>query len=100
MPNARCSLLLLMLALAGAIGAPSALAAPATYGGISSDGTVAVFSSAEQMVPGDTDQESDVYVRTFDSGLGEYVTRQVSLGPSGGNDTLPSFFDGISADGT
>jgi len=100
MPTARFVLLFLSLALGCAIAAPSALGAPATYGGISSDGSVAVFSGAEQMVPGDTDQEVDVYVRAFDSILGEYVTRQVSLGPSGGNDTLPSFFDGIAADGT
>ncbi|HET8814823.1 MAG TPA: hypothetical protein VFM51_07700 [Solirubrobacterales bacterium] len=99
MPLIRLYLLFLAMALGCAVGAPGALAAPATYGGISSDGSVAVFSTAEQMVPGDTDQEVDVYVRAFDSGLGEYVTRQISLGPSGGNDTLPSFFDGISADG-
>lgn len=100
MPTTRLSLILLALALACAVAAPSALAAPATYNGISSDGSVAVFSTKEQMVPGDTDQEADVYVRSFDSALGEYVTRQASLGPTGGNDTLPSVYNGISADGS
>lgn len=95
----RLSLLVVVSSFACAIGASSALAAPATYNGISSDGSVAVFSTKEQMVPGDTDQEADVYVRSFDSVLGEYVTRQVSLGPTGGNDTLPSVYNGISADG-
>jgi len=77
----------------------SALAAPAFYDGNSADGSVAVFSTKEQMVPGDTDQELDVYVREFDSGLGEYLTREVSIGPRGGNDAQPATFDGMSKDG-
>lgn len=81
------------------LGAATAAAAPATFDGISADGTIAAFSTKEQMVPGDTDQEEDVYVRAFDSTLGEAVTREVSIGPSGGNDTLPAHYDGISADG-
>jgi hypothetical protein len=93
--------LALLCATAGSVAlASSALAAPAFYGGISADGSVAVFSTKEQMVPGDTDQEADVYVRSVDPILGEYVTREVSIGPSGGNDTLPSTYNGISADGT
>jgi hypothetical protein len=100
MPTLRLSLVVTALAFACAFSASSALAAPATYNGISTDGSVAVFSTKEQMVPGDTDQEFDVYVRAFDSGLGEYVTREVSIGPAGGNDTLPANYDGISADGS
>jgi len=100
MPIIRLSSLLLALLAVFATGTSTALAAPVTYGGIAADGSVAAFSTKEKMVPGDTDQEEDVYIRAFDSGLGEYVTRQVSLGPTGGNDTLPSQYNGISADGT
>lgn len=99
MPFTRASLFLLVLALVIGMGSSSALAAPAFYDGISADGSVAVFSTTEKMVPGDTDNEEDVYVRAFDKNLGEYVTREVSIGPKGGNDTLPAHFDGISADG-
>jgi len=79
---------------------PSAMAAPAFYDGNSADGSIAVFSTKEQMVPGDTDQELDVFVREFDSGLGEYLTREVSIGPKGGNDAQPATFDGMSSDGS
>ncbi len=80
--------------------AQSALAAPAFYDGNSSDGSIAIFSTKEQMVPGDTDQELDVYVRAFDMGLGENLTREVSIGPVGGNDALPAIYSGISSDGS
>lgn len=93
------TLLTASLALGGAIIAAPVFAAPAAFDGISTNGSVAVFSTKEQMVPGDTDQEEDVYVRSYDSTLGEMVTREVSIGPSGGNDTLPAHYDGISADG-
>lgn len=99
MPATRISLFLLVLALAVGLRSSSASAAPAFYDGISADGSVAVFSTTERMVPGDTDNEEDVYVRAFDKTLGEPVTREVSIGPKGGNDTLPAHFDGISADG-
>ena len=79
---------------------PTASAAPAFYAGNSSDGSIAVFSSKEQMVPGDTDQEEDVYVRSFDVDLGEYLTREASIGPRGGNDAQPAHYDGISRDGS
>jgi hypothetical protein len=78
----------------------SALAAPANYNGISADGKVAIFSTSEQMVPGDTDPTVDIFERIFEPSIGEYVTRQVSIGPFGGNDTLPATFDGISSDGS
>ena len=81
------------------LGCSSALASPAFYDGNSVDGSTAVFSTKEQMVPGDTDQKLDVYVREFDSGLGEYLTREVSIGPKGGNDAQPATFDGMSSDG-
>lgn len=80
------------------VAAPSAQAAPAFYDGNSSDGSVVAFSSKEQMVPGDTDQQEDVYVRSFEAGLGEYVTREVSIGPKGGNDALPAQYVGMSSE--
>ena len=80
--------------------APSASAAIAFYDGNSADGSIAVFSTKEQMVPGDTDQEEDVYVRSFDLGLGEYLTREVSIGPRGGNDAQAARYDGMSSDGS
>ena len=92
-------LLLSLTAVSLAAGATQALASPSIYDGISANGKVAIFSTKDQMVPGDTDHEEDIYERTFDSGLGEYVTREVSIGPRGGNDTLPARYDGISSDG-
>lgn len=85
--------------LAAAICVPPASALPVTYDGIAADGHLAAFSTAEQMVPGDTDHEQDVYVRAFDAGVGEYVTREASIGPLGGNDAYPAQYDGISGDG-
>ena len=84
--------------------AVAALAAPAgalpvTYNGIADDGHLALFSTSEQMVPGDTDHERDVYGRAKDTVLGEYVTREVSIGPAGGNDALPAQYDGASSNG-
>jgi hypothetical protein len=85
---------------AAAIWATPAGALPVTYDGIAADGHLAVFSTAEQMVPGDTDHEQDVYVRAFDAGVGEYVTREASIGPLGGNDAYPAQYDGVSSDGS
>jgi hypothetical protein len=74
-----------------ALGATAAFAADAHYEGISADGGVAVFSTTDKLIPGDTDVQSDVYVRDFEEGLG-YVTREVSLGPTGGNDAFAAQF--------
>jgi hypothetical protein len=100
--NPRCKgpAALLLIAFVSAIAASSALAFPAFYDGNSADGSIAVFSTKEQMVPGDTDQELDVFVRAFDSDLGEYLTREVSIGPRGGNDAQPATYDGMSSDGS
>jgi Tol biopolymer transport system component len=99
----RKFLLLLLFCVVGAVAvcapALASAAAPATFGGISADGSVVAFTTTEQLVPGDTDQELDVYVRTYDSSQGEYVTREVSIGPGGGNDTQEANYDGISGDG-
>jgi hypothetical protein len=85
--------------LATAVAATPASALSVTYDGIAADGHLALFSTAEQMVPGDTDHEQDVYVRSKDATLGEYVTREVSIGPAGGDDAQPVQYDGVSSDG-
>ncbi len=86
--------LVAMLAAAALLAAPAAQAAPAHYEGISANGSVAVFSTTEKLVPGDTDNKRDVYVREFEEGLG-YVTRQASLGSIGGNDSYDAQFIAI-----
>jgi Tol biopolymer transport system component len=90
----------LLLAVAFALSGAVAFGAPANYRGISADGEVAFFETDEQLVPGDTDTKRDIYERSYDEGVGAYVTRQVSLGPAGGNDAYPAFFEGASASGT
>jgi hypothetical protein len=93
----------LALALAAFLfGASSAGAAPASYKGSSADGTVVFFETAEQLVPGDTDAKRDVYERYFDSepGVESYVTREVSLGPAGGNDAFDATFEKANEEGT
>ncbi|HKT84395.1 MAG TPA: hypothetical protein VJQ84_11210, partial [Solirubrobacterales bacterium] len=44
----------------------------------------------------------DVYERYYDSdpGIASYVTREISLGPAGGNDAFNATFEKASADGT
>jgi Tol biopolymer transport system component len=89
----------LLLAVAFALSSAVALGAPANYRGISADGAIAFFETDEQLVPGDTDTKRDIYERSYDEGVGAYVTRQVSLGPAGGNDAYPALFEGASATG-
>jgi hypothetical protein len=84
----------------GAIAAPAATALPATYKGISSDGGKVFFSTEEQVLPEDTDSRRDIYVRSYDSGLGEYRTKLVSTGPNGGNGPFNADFEKASSDGT
>jgi Tol biopolymer transport system component len=84
-----CALLAVLASLA--LAAPAARGADARYEGISKDGGIAVFSTTDKLIPGDTDVQSDVYVRDFEEGLG-YVTREASLGPTGGNDAFPAQF--------
>lgn len=87
------------LALAAmALGVSAAFAADAHYEGISGDGGVAVFSTTDKLVAGDTDTQRDVYVRDFEEGFG-YVTREASLGPTGGNDAFAAQFLAIDPDG-
>ncbi|HEY0390466.1 MAG TPA: hypothetical protein VGC63_02020 [Solirubrobacterales bacterium] len=95
----RLFLTLVAVLFAGASTAATAGAVPVSYNGIPVDGHLALFSTSEQMVPGDTDSQRDVYVRSKDPALGEYVTREVSIGPAGGNDGLSVQYDGASEDG-
>jgi hypothetical protein len=90
--------LALVSLLAVAFGAPVAHAADAHYEGVSEDGNVAVFSTTDKLVPGDTDIQRDVYARDFEAGFG-YVTRETSLGPTGGNDSYPAQFLAIDSGG-
>jgi Tol biopolymer transport system component len=95
----RLFLVLVAVLLLAAVAAATAGAVAVSYSGIPADGHLALFSTTEQMVPGDTDSQRDVYVRSKDSALGEYVTREVSIGPAGGNDGLSVQYDGVSEDG-
>lgn len=90
-PKLRAAVLALAALCASALGAPVAHAADAHYEGISADGGVAVFSTTDKLVAGDTDIQRDVYAREYEDGLG-YVTREVSLGPTGGNDAYAAQF--------
>jgi hypothetical protein len=80
--------------------APGAGAVSASFSDASGDGKTAFFTTTEQLVPGDTDIRVDVYERSYDSVLERYVTREVSTGPTGGNDAFAAFFDGASDDGS
>jgi hypothetical protein len=81
-------------------GVAAARAADARFEGSSTDGSVVFFSSPDKVVTGDTDNREDVFERSKDATAGgEYVTRQVSIGPTGGNDAYDSFYQGSSADG-
>jgi Tol biopolymer transport system component len=87
--------------MAALLAAPGAHAAPASYKGSSIDGKAVFFETSDQMVPGDTDTKRDVYQRSYDphAGIESYVTREVSLGPAGGNDAYNALFEKASADG-
>ncbi len=63
---------------------------------LSADGRFVVFdSAATNLVPGDTNGRSDVFVRDRQTG----TTRRVSLGPAGAQASLGANFGAISADG-
>ncbi len=92
-----------LLGLAAAlILASPASASPASYKGASADGTVVFFETDEQLVPGDTDTKRDVYERSYDAepGIESYVTREVSLGPAGGNAAYNALFEKTNSDGS
>jgi hypothetical protein len=84
------------------ITASPAGAAPTSYKGSSGDGSVVFFETADQLVPGDTDNKRDVYERFYDAEptIKSYVTREVSLGPAGGNDAFNATFEKANTEGT
>src|SRR3954454_15780375 len=85
-----------------ALFAPAALAAPAEFAGSSSDGEKVFFTTSSKVVPGDTYYGFiDVYERFYDgaAGIETSVTREISTGPTGGNDSYNVTFDGVSSDG-
>jgi hypothetical protein len=67
---------------------------PAVFAAISKDGTHVFFQTAEALEAADTDAFTDIYERFAGT------TTRVSTGPSGGNDDLPAFFDGVTPDGS
>ncbi len=95
-PRLSLSAAWLVLATLAALllGASVASAAVSNFKGSSADGSIVFFDTEEQLVPGDTDTKRDVYARGFDAGVGAYVTREISLGPAGGNDAYPAQFEG------
>jgi hypothetical protein len=77
-----------------------AAADPAEYAGSSASGEEVFFTTAEKMVPGDTDNGFvDVYERFYNAVKETYVTREISTGPTGGNDSYDVSFDAVSGDG-
>lgn len=99
MVRLRASLTAGLICVLAAFHAPAALAAPAVFAGASGDGEAVFFTTTEKLVPGDTDTRADVYVRSYDESLERYVTRQVSVGPTGGNDAYAAFYAGVSSGG-
>jgi hypothetical protein len=95
----RVAVLTMAILCAAVLTTSSAVAAPASYSGISADGDAAFFTTTDKLVPGDTDNRSDVYQRSYDEALERHVTRQVSTGPTGGNDAFQALYNGASADG-
>lgn len=93
---------LLGVLLAAALAPPAAQADPANFAGASADGSKVFFTSTDKLVPGDTDRGfTDVYERSYDSepGIETYVTRELSTGPTGGNDSYQASYLGASTDG-
>lgn len=86
---------------AALICASAASASPASYKGSSADGSVVFFETDEQLVAGDTDTKRDVYERSYDADpeIESYVTREVSLGPAGGNAAYNALFEKANVDG-
>ena len=68
--------------------------AVASYGGTSADGTHVFFESAQQLVPGDTDTNTDAYERTGGQ------TLLVSTAPNPPTQTVNAQLRAVSTDGT
>jgi hypothetical protein len=92
--------LIAVVAVAGLLAVVgSAAAAPANFAGASADGRVVFFTTTDRLVPGDTDSRVDVYERSYDASVESYVTREISTGPTGGNDAFEAFYAGSTPDG-
>ncbi len=98
--STRVAAALLAALAALLLAAPPAGAAVPNFKGASADGSVVFFDTTEKLAEGDTDSKRDVYLRSFDAEAGDYVTREVSTGPDGGNDAYDALFEKASADGT
>src|SRR5918996_5996724 len=97
----RASFVAFAALLVAAVAAPAANAADARYEDASADGSVVFFTTTDQMVTGDTDSRRDLFERSKDAAAGgEYVTRLVSVGPTGGNQAHDANFAAVSPDGT
>src|SRR5262249_47095164 len=82
---------------------PATAARGPHFEGAGANGSVVFSPTNEKLVPGDSDSRRDVYERSFDPNVGEsgeYVTREVSTGPIGGNAAFDADYDGASADGS
>src|SRR6059036_800200 len=103
-PMPRVASTLSVLAVAAlAVLTPAATAAPAEFAGSSADGEKVFFTTSNKLVPGDTDNGFvDVYERLYDgaAGIETFVTREISTGPTGGNDSYDVTFDGVSKGGS
>jgi hypothetical protein len=66
----------------------------ARFAGVSTDGTHVLFDTKEALTSSDTDSARDVYERFGGT------TTEVSIGPTGGNSAVDSFYAGTSTDGT
>jgi Tol biopolymer transport system component len=93
----------LSICLLGVLPAAMADAADPHFEATAADGGIVFFTTPEQLVPGDTDNKVDVYERSFEPGVGvsgEYVTREISTGPAGGNDAVDALFQAASESGS
>jgi hypothetical protein len=100
LPSLEAAFLVLLAALVTLLAIAVPAEAAVNYRGSSADGKVVFFDTDEQLLEGDTDSKRDVYERSYDEGVGAYVTREVSLGPTGGNSAYPAQFEDVNELGT
>jgi len=100
LPRAIAAPLAALTALALLLAVAVPVKAAVNYRGSSADGKVVFFDTEERLLEGDTDSKRDVYERSFDEGVGAYVTREVSLGPTGGNSAYTAQFEEVNELGT
>jgi Tol biopolymer transport system component len=93
------NLTLLSCLLVALLPATAHAAAP-QFEGASADGSIVFFTTNEPLVPGDNDSRIDIYERSYEPAAGEYVTRELSNGPAGGNDAVDALFEAISENGS